>query len=218
MQHTVLLRYKTFPSAVFSSKNEVMNKSEDPRLDATRSHALEAALKLLQEEGVLAVTHSTVSKETGISRSTLYRHWPKLEQLRNAAFARATTGPEYMPQTNGPLKADLTWIFGKLMTALNETPWGKIAPQVIAVAAIDEQTRRLMSQWIEDRKGDVGSVFVAAEARGELRKDAPIQQLIEMAIAVPYFKKLVAGLELNQEWLEAHVDMICSLATKQSIE
>ena len=101
------------------------------------------------------------------------------------------------------------------MTALNETPWGKVAPQVIAVAATDDQTRHLMSNWIEGRKGDVGSVFVAAEARGELREDAPIQQLIEMAIAVPYFKKLVAGLELNQDWLEAHVDMICSLATKQ---
>ena len=191
-----------------------MNKSQDPRLNATRSHALKAALNLLQEEGVLAVTHSAVSARTGISRSTLYRHWPKLEELRNAAFARAATGPKSVPRTNGPLKTDLIWILGHLMTALNETPWGKIAPQVIAVAATNEQNRRLLNKWIEDRSGDVESVFIAAKARGEIREGAPIQQMVEMAIAVPYFRKLVAGLQLNHEWLDTHVDMICSLAKR----
>jgi len=191
-----------------------MDRSPDPRLDATRAHALNAALSLLETKGVLAVTHGAVSAQTGISRSTLYRHWPKLEELRNAAFARAATGPEAVPRTNGPLKTDLIWIIGHLMTALNDTPWGKIAPQVIAIAATEEQTRGLMSKWIEDRSGDVEAVFDAAKARGEVRDGAPIQQLAEMAIAIPYFRKLVATRPLDHEWLDNHVDMICSLATE----
>jgi AcrR family transcriptional regulator len=193
-----------------------MDRTLDPRLDATRSQALDAALMLLQEQGVLAVTHGAISRETGISRSTLYRHWPKLEDLRNAAFARAATGPKNQPRTNGPLKIDLIWIIGNLMTALNDTPWGKIAPQVIAMAAIDEQTRSLMSKWIEDRSGNVEAVFEAARERGELREGTPVEQLVEMAIAIPYFRKLVAGQPLDQEWLDNHVDVICSLATEAS--
>ena len=193
-----------------------MDRTLDPRLGATRSQALDAALMLLQEKSVLAVTHGAINRETGISRSTLYRHWPKLEDLRNAAFARAATGPKTQPITNGPLKTDLIWIIGNLMTALNDTPWGKIAPQVIAMAAIDEQTRSLMSKWIEDRSGDVEAVFEAARERGELREGAPVEQLVEMAIAIPYFRKLVAGLPLDHEWLDNHVDVICSLATEVS--
>jgi len=191
-----------------------MNRTPDPRLDATQSQALEAALILLQGKGVLAVTHAAINRGTGISRSTLYRHWPKLEDLRNAAFARAATGPKNKPRTNGPLKTDLIWIIGHLMTALNDTPWGKIAPQVIAVAATEEQTRGLLSRWIEDRSSDVQSVFDAAKARGEVREGVPVQQLVEMAIAVPYFRTLVAGRPLDHDWLDTHVDMICSLATK----
>lgn len=191
-----------------------MDKTLDPRLDATRSQALDAALMLLQEQGVLAVTHGAINRETGISRSTLYRHWPKLEDLRNDAFARAATGPKSQPRTNGPLKTDLIWIIGHLMTALNDTPWGKIAPQVIAMAATEEQTRQLMSKWIEDRSGDVEAVFDAAKARDEVRDGAAIKQLAEMAIAIPYFRKLVAGRPLDHEWLDNHVDMICSLAAK----
>lgn len=195
-----------------------MDRSQDPRLDATRAHALNAALEILQDQGALAVTHAAISSQTGISRSTLYRHWAKLDDLRNAAFARAATGPENEPRTDGPLKTDLLWMIGKLVTALNETPWGRIAPQVIAAAVTDEKSRELLNRWIGDRKGDVRSVFSAARARGELSESAPVEQLVEMAIGIPYFRKLVAGQQLSPEWLEAHVNMICKLAAKPTVE
>ena len=193
-----------------------MSEPEDPRLAATQSLALDAALTVLQEQGVLAVTYGTVSEKTGISRSTLYRHWPKLKALRNAVFLHAASSPKHTPRTNGPLHTDLTWILGNLMTALNETPWGKIVPQVIAVAATDDQARSLINTWMVDRSASVEAVFAAAEARGELRKNAPVQQLIEMAIAIPYFRKLIAGSPLDHEWLDAHVEMICQLASAKN--
>ena len=195
-----------------------MTLPDDPRLIATRNLALDAAQEILQEDGVLAVTHGTVSKATGISRSTLYRHWPRLESLRNDAFLRAATSPKFAPMTNGPLRTDLAWIMGKLRTALTETPWGRVAPQVIAAAATDEQARAVIEGFMKDRMAGLEDVFAAARERGELRKNAPVRQLIEMAIAVPYFRKLIAGLPLDQEWLESHVDLIYRLATEPPFE
>lgn len=191
-----------------------MTKHEDPRLAATRALALDAAMAILQEKGVLAVTHASISARTGISRSTLYRHWPKLEDLRNNAFRRAATSPAFAPRTNGPLRTDLTWMLGNLLTALNETPWGQIAPQVIAAAATDRQARKVINSFMKDRYKNVGDVFSAAQARGELKTEMPVDHLIEMAIAVPYFRKFVAGLPLDHEWLDTHVDLICQLAVE----
>lgn len=190
-----------------------MTETEDPRLIATRSLALDAALYVLQEKGVLAVTHASISEKTGISRSTLYRHWPKLEALRNEAFLRAASSPKHAPRTNGPLRADLTWILGNLMTALNETPWGQVAPQVIALAATDDDARSLINNWMKDRSASVEAVFAAARARGEVAENAPVQQMIEMLIAVPYYRRFIAGFALDHEWLDRHVDLICRLAT-----
>ena len=161
----------------------------------------------------MAVTYGAVSDATGISRSTLYRHWPKLEAMRNDAFLRAATSPKFAPMTNGPLRTDLALMMGNLRTALNETPWGQIAPQVIAAAANDEQARAVIEGFMKDRIASLEDVFAAAKERGELLEGAPVAQLIEMAIAVPYFRKLIAGLPLDQEWLDAHVDLICSLPT-----
>lgn len=191
-----------------------MKLSEDPRIVATRNIALEAAQDILQKEGVLAVTHGAVSMATGISRSTLYRHWPKLQAMRNDAFLLAATSPNFAPTTNGPLRTDLAWILGKLRTALNDTPWGQVAPQVIAAAATDTQARAVIEGFMKDRMASLEDVFAAAEKRGELLEGAPMRQLIEMAIAVPYFRKLIAGLPLDQQWLDDHVDLICRLATK----
>ena len=67
-----------------------------------------------------------------------------------------------------------------------------------------------MISW--KRIASVEATFVAAEARGELSPDAPVRYLVEMAIAVPYFRKLIAGLPLDHEWLDSHVELICRLA------
>ena len=189
-----------------------MNKPEDPRLIATRNIVLDAALIILQDKGVLSVTHASISAKTGISRTTLYRHWPKLDQLRNDAFKRAARPPHISPKTNGPLRADLTWLLGILMAALNETPWGQIAPQVIAAAATDQEARSVINDFMKERIASVEAIFAAAEARGELSPDVPVRYLVEMAIAVPYFRKLIAGFPLDHEWLDTHVELICSLA------
>ncbi len=103
------------------------------------------------------------------------------------------------------------------MTALNETPWGRIAPQVIAVAAIEDQARQMLSKWIEDRSETMKSVFDAAISRGEISEGARISQLIEMAIAVPYFRKLISNQPLDHEWLDNHVDLICQLAVADEV-
>ena len=193
-----------------------MYTHEDPRLIATRTHALEAALSLLQEEGVLAVTYASVSSRTGISRSTLYRHWPTLNDLRNSAFLKAATSPAFPPKTNGPLRTDLIWILGNLLTALNETAWGQVAPQVVAAAATDKKAREVINSFMKDRFQNVRDVFDAAKARGEVARDVKVQPLIEIAVSVPYFRKLVAGLPLDEDWLETHVDHVCRLATEST--
>ena len=189
-----------------------MSKLVDPRLDATQTRALEAALNLLETEGVLAVTHGAIFQKTGISRSTLYRHWPKLDDLRNAAFARATSGGKSFEPTNGPLRADLQWILGTLISALNQTPWGKIAPQVIGTAAVDRETSALLHEWVQERRGRIRRVLELAVERGEIRESAPIEELIDIAISVPYFRKCMSGMPIDQAWLDGHIDLLWKLA------
>ncbi|MBK1783486.1 TetR/AcrR family transcriptional regulator [Prauserella cavernicola] len=58
----------------------------DPRLDRSRSAILSAAVELLSEGGVKAVTIDAVTARSGVARSTLYRHFPNNVELLAAAF------------------------------------------------------------------------------------------------------------------------------------
>jgi hypothetical protein len=89
--------------------------------------------------------------------------------LRNDAFKRAASPLNIAPKTNGPLRADLTWMLGILMAALNETSWGQIAPQVVA-AASDQEARTVINDFMKERKTNVEAVFAAADARGGPRR------------------------------------------------
>lgn len=188
---------------------------EDPRLIATRQTALDAAQKILMDDGVLHVTHGAVSKATGISRSTLYRHWPDARSLRDAAFRCIATPPNIPPKTDGPLRSDLHWLLSVLMGALNDTPWGQIAPQVVAAASTDAEARLVIAEFMKDRFASVEAVFSAAIDRGEITADVPVEQLIELAIAAPYFRKLIRHAALDAGWLDQHVNLICNLAKSE---
>lgn len=48
----------------------------DARVVRSRSVALEAAVELLAEHGVTALTHQNLADASGLSRATLYRRWP----------------------------------------------------------------------------------------------------------------------------------------------
>lgn len=196
------------------TESDKVSRQTDPRLAATKSLAIGGALKIFRSEGVAAVTFAAVSSETGISRSTLYRHWPSIQNLRNDTLLNLARPPEIAARTNGPLRADLNWMLGLLIAALNETPWGEIVPQMIAAAVTDDTAKDAINGFMASRKADMVDVFEAAIERGELSREAPIDFLIDMAIAVPYHRKLVAGLPLDHDWLEGHIDTLCRLALK----
>lgn len=186
--------------------------AEDPRITLTRERALAASQEILLENGVLALNHGAVSSATGISRSTLYRHWSNVKALRDATFRRIATPQSIAPKTDGPLRADLLWLLGILVDALNETPWGSVAPQVIAASTVDDEAKEVITEFMKDRFSFVNAVFQAAVERGEIHASAPINQLIEFAVSVPYFRKMVLHEPPTKLWLEQHVDLICRMA------
>jgi hypothetical protein len=98
------------------------------------------------------------------------------------------------------------------MSALNDSAWGQVAPQVIAAASTEEEIKDVINGLMQERIDWVESIFAAAEARGELRPDTPVRHLVETAIAVPYFRKFIAGLPLDQDWMDSHVDFMCKIA------
>ncbi len=58
-----------------------MKETVDPRAARTRTIGVDAALRILSTSGIAELTHVNLARESGIGRSTLYRHWPTTNDL-----------------------------------------------------------------------------------------------------------------------------------------
>ncbi|MFC8191244.1 TetR/AcrR family transcriptional regulator [Cellulomonas sp. NPDC057328] len=60
---------------------------DDPRFLRSREAIVAAARELLVAGGPGAVSHARVAQQAGIARATVYRHWPRTDQLLAEAMA-----------------------------------------------------------------------------------------------------------------------------------
>jgi AcrR family transcriptional regulator len=100
--------------------------SDDPRWLRSREAILQAARALLVRDGPPGVTHQRVAQEAGVGRATVYRHWPKPEQL----LLDAMSGVE-LPFFLEPVAPVRPWLHQQLRKAAGELAM----PAVVAVAA-----------------------------------------------------------------------------------
>lgn len=72
----------------------------DPRIARSRAKVIDAARELLVERGPRGVTVDAVSERSGVSKSTLYRHWSSRTELLTELVRSC------MPQMSAPDRAD----------------------------------------------------------------------------------------------------------------
>jgi len=96
---------------------------EDPRVAQTRQLVLSAARTLLVEEGQESVTPTRLAELTGISRSTIYRHWNDPIDIVFEATAADTSQSPFTP--TGDPRTDLTGYLEGLRDML-ESPYAKL--------------------------------------------------------------------------------------------
>ena len=88
-----------------SADDDVAAPPLDARVVRTRSDILRAAVDVLTDEGLDAVTHHRLAEVAGYSRATIYKHWPTRDALFVDAFTYRPSGAHHVP--TGDLRADL---------------------------------------------------------------------------------------------------------------
>lgn len=91
----------------------------DPRPAETRRLVKEATLELISEVGFEGTTIELISERSGVSRSTIYRHWPDPAALYLEAFDPPSAELE-PPVPTGDTEADLRAYVQHVADRLND--------------------------------------------------------------------------------------------------
>lgn len=174
-----------------------------PRSPEARQAALDAAIDLVLDQGIEAVTFEDVAARSGVARSTLYRHFGSKQALVVAAaqqcFVQSPT-----PDT-GELETDLLTIFDHSKQLDDEHRMPDILPVLLAASHRDDELHRLLLDMIEERRRPIRTVLRLAQLRGEIDVDLDLDLAVALLIGPFVQRRMIDRLDVTPEFRAAVV-------------
>ncbi|MQY24213.1 TetR/AcrR family transcriptional regulator [Nocardia macrotermitis] len=162
----------------------------DPRVLRSRGRLLDAAAALLTSGGIDAVTIEAVTRASKVARTTLYRQFGGLMQLRAATLERFLVPQAEIPESVGTLRDRLVELVSRQATLIDDAPLHIATLTWMATAnpAAPEggtEATALRRRLVEHYRRPFDELFAGAEARailGDCEVDQAVAQLIGPAI------------------------------------
>ena len=187
-----------------SARSKLTQNLNDPRIARTRQSAMDAALELVAEAGIQACSFENVSERSGISRSTLYRHWDDKSQLLKDAL-KGQLIERTAPDT-GNLRDDMLSSMLELGHALEKTKWGTMVAQLMAAATVDQDVAEIQQTAAEYHSSVETEIISRAVARGEIDKQTDPSHTVLLFSAPIFYRHLFYRQSATAKWITAHVD------------
>ncbi|WP_341976391.1 TetR/AcrR family transcriptional regulator [Microbacterium sp. LWO13-1.2] len=169
---------------------EVSRLPQGARSAAVHQKALNAAADLLVSGGLKAATVEAVSDVSGVSKVTLYRHWPSRQAIAAEAFGQLMREHLVVPRTDDP-PADLVSYLVDI-GAFYRGPLGVTFAELVGACANDPTTAAYFRTFFLDerRKGFATLVERCVES-GYFRADADIDEVIDLFFGPLVYRTLV---------------------------
>jgi len=162
------------------------------QINRTRRTVLDAAGTLLVNSGYAAITIEKIAAESGVARSTIYRHWENLAEIIFDTV-QDLLGPVGSLPDAGNLRDDLVKLYGVLVHALTKGTWGKLVRGVVEAAMADDLFAKVLQQAITDRREHGKAVLQREIERGELPDDTNMAWFLDSISGVIYYRILMSG-------------------------
>ena len=182
----------------------------DPRVERTRSRVLSAAHRLLQTGGPTAVTYSALTRESGVGRATIYRHWSTLDTLWPDLVGEVGRAAAIEP--TGDLRADLTSALRVMARNLDSRERRIEVITMLQRVQLEAEARRFVRAI--ERHNPVRQSLEHARHAGTLREDVDLDVAAALLSGPILQRALMAGAKADARFIDAVVNaFLCSQTT-----
>jgi AcrR family transcriptional regulator len=173
--------------------------------EATLRAVLQAASRILDQQGFAAATVEAIAARAGVSKVTIYRWWPNKDAVVMDAFLAATAASIPFPDT-GSIRADLTQQVGR-MVELYAGKMGRTLAGLIAESQSDPAlAEAYRTRWFAARRAEAIEVLERGVRRGELRPDLDLDVAADLLYGPIYHRLLSGHAPLDDDFAEKLVD------------
>src|SRR5260370_33291634 len=173
------------------------------RRNDCRNRLLASASEILRRDGYDRLTMERVSAESGIAKTTLYRHWPTKSKLCMDLYLEAAARELRDPDT-GDVARDLKEVARRVVRVQTRTVAGPAFIGLISEAHSDPET---FAAFSARRRELTFGILKRAIERGELRGETNIDLVIDALGGAVTFCLLHRPAPLNFPFPEAPVSL-----------
>jgi len=178
--------------------------TEDPRVQHTRQVVLEAARQIARAEGIRAVSAQRISQETGVSRSTIHRHWPDVRMLLIDAFAEPV--PVLDTPVLGDLRTDLAVDLHAFRLLLEDRGTLVVLLNLMSESITDDGFAELVQSYSDVHFDRLRRVLAAGQTAGQLRDDIDVDVAASLLAGPLLFRRVALGVPIDAAFVDHVVE------------
>jgi AcrR family transcriptional regulator len=181
-----------------------------PRKTGTARRALAAAAEILRRDGYSRLTIERVAAESGVAKTTIYRHWPTKAALCMELYLEVA-GRELRDPDTGDIESDLQHICNTVVRLQMRTVAGPAFIGILAEALSNPKSSgSFLAEFAARRRELTRRVLKRAIHRGEIRAGTDVDLVIDTIGGATTFRLLQRHAPLSRKFADALVTLVLS--------
>ena len=175
------------------------------RSEVAHEKALRSAESLLKSGGMKAATIDAISEQSGVSKVTLYRHWPSRQAIAAEAFGVLMARHLTFPETDSA-QADLNDYLGDI-GEFYRGPLGSIFAELVGACANDPTTAAYFRTFfLDERRRGFAALIRRCVDSGYFREDIDTEEAIDLFFGPLIYRMLVGHAGIDDNTVRSIID------------
>lgn len=180
-------------------------RPQRPRSVRARKAVLDATNELLAEGGLPVATIDAISARSGVSKATIYKHWPSRTAVAAEAFGQRMSSAVQLPDT-GSARGDFTTQV-RLVSEFYASQAGTVFAQLLAASVTDAEAAHFFRTFfLAGRRQAIAELWKRSRDRGEVRPDVDVAVAHDILFGPLIFRLLTGHAPLSEEQAEQIAD------------
>jgi AcrR family transcriptional regulator len=178
-----------------------ISQAVDKRVERSKAAVLAETYRQLTQSGIGGVSIDEVSRISGVSKTTIYRHWPSRSALLIDACSRL--GDTRDAPDTGSLCGDVHALATHLAEQLQTAAWTSVYPSIIDAAERDPEIAAMQSELHKVLMAPFDAIVERAKARGEMSSGTPAADLIAATVGPLFYRRWFSKEPIDDRFVEA---------------
>jgi AcrR family transcriptional regulator len=160
----------------------------------------------LVNSGIAGVSVDEIAQSCGVSKTTIYRHWPSRSALLIDACSSLGSAPE-VPDT-GTLQGDVRVLLTQLADQLQTANWSSVYPSIIDAAERDSDIAGMQAALHKAFMTPFEAVVERAKAKREIPSRRSTSDLIPALVGPLFYRRWFSKQKIDKRFIDGIIALV----------